>query len=144
MAYVVNINNSVKFIAANENEKNDLNIFFPPAVAIDISEADFLKLKKNKAVATISEGTVNFTDISNSFATEEDLKIHLNNLKETAKAFLEPSTRNDSKILHSTISSYYNTLNSFDTSTITFPLNKSWEEYSEENSITYVHALQIP
>ena len=142
MVYVVNINNSVKFIAANENEKNDLNILFPPTVAIDISEADFLKLKKNKAVATISEGTVSFTDISNSFATEEDLKIHLNNLKETAKAFLGSS--NDSKILHSTINSYYNTLNSFDTSTITFPLNKSWEEYCEENSITYVHALQIP
>jgi len=143
MAYVIHVDNQLIKIAANENEKNDLNIFFPPAVAIDISEADFLKLKKNKVVATISEGTVNFTECSNSFETAEDLKEFLdNNIKKSSKDFLDAS--NSHKILHSTINTYYNTLNSFDTSIITFPLNKSWEEYCEENSITYVHALQIP
>jgi len=144
MAYIITINNNVFKIAANENEKNDLNTFFPPAEAINISDADFLKIKKNKTVATISGNTVSFTDVSNSFESEENLKNYINNLKELITAFLNPNTNNNNKILYSTINSYYNTLDNFDTSTITFPLNKSWEEYCEENSITYIHSLQIP
>ena len=35
-------------------------------------------------------------------------------------------------------------VDSFDVSSISFPLNKSWEKHCEENSITYVHPLQLP
>ena len=144
MAYIITTNDNLHKIAANENEKNDLNIFFPPAVAINISDADFLKLKKNKSYPTISGNTVSFTDVSISFETEEDLKQYLNNLKTAIKDFLSPHTENNNKILYSTLNNYYNTIDNFNTSTITFPLNKSWEEYCEENSITYIHPLQIP
>ena len=144
MAYAVFNNNEICRIAANENEKNDLNLLFLPAIAKDISDEDFLKLKKNNAIATISGDTVSITDISSSFENEENLTKHISFLKTVTKDFLNPNSDNNEKILYSTINNYYNTLNSFDVSTITFPLNKSWEDYCEENSIAYVSHLQIP
>ena len=39
---------------------------------------------------------------------------------------------------------YKNSLSSFDTSTVTFPLNTPWEKYCEDNSISYKSLLQLP
>ena len=145
MAYVISVNNNLFKIAANEQDKNDLNIFFPPAVAIDITDANFAKVKNNTAIITVSGDTTTITDVdtSGAFPTQDQLENYVNSVKQIIKYFIANSS-NLSKTNGSAINDYYNTLDSFDFSTITFPLNKSWEEYCEDNSITYFHCLQIP
>ena len=146
MAFAITLNNGVHKIASNETEKNEINIFFPPAVAHTISDDEFNKIKKNTAVLNFVNNTISVVDfdINQSFADADALKRYHATIKPLINDFLEPSTGNDTKSLHNAIQSYSNTLESFDYSSITYPLNKSWEQYCEENSITYVHPLQIP
>ena len=146
MAFAITLNNGVHKIASNETEKNEINIFFPPAVAHTISDDEFNKIKKNTAVLNFVNNTISVVDfdINQSFADADALKRYHATIKPLINDFLEPSTGNDTKSLHNSIQSYSNTLESFDYSSITYPLDKSWEQYCEENSITYVHHLQIP
>lgn len=144
MAYVISKNNIVMKVAANEAAKNEMNFAFPPYVATEVNDADFAKYIKHRADFTIAgDGTVTAVDLEQpSFADQETLELYIGSVKETMNQFLKAP--NSSKTIYSTINTYKSTLDSFDFSTITYPLNKSWEEYCEENSITYVHPLQIP
>lgn len=146
MAFAITLNNGVYKIASNETEKNDLNVFFPPAIAHSISDDQFNKIKKNTAGLSFVDNAITVVEYDDNqiFQDENSLKRYHENIKPLLKDFLEPSTGNDTKSLHNSIQSYSNTLESFDYSSITYPLNKSWEQYCEENSITYVHPLQIP
>ena len=47
MAYlIVNDQNGLYKISENDTDKNNLNCTFPPYTTIDISDADFLKVKQ--------------------------------------------------------------------------------------------------
>lgn len=141
MAYLVEKDGHFK-IALNEIQKNDLN-FDDTATTHTISDTDFNEIKKDKSKVSISDGVVTITAAPTGlFEEENNLKERHNILKEILNAFLENNP--SSKSLYSTAQTYYNTLDTFDYSTITFPLNKTWEEYCEDNSITYLHHLQIP
>tara|TARA_R110000751_G_scaffold221575_1_gene323995 strand:- start:2259 stop:2702 length:444 start_codon:yes stop_codon:yes gene_type:complete len=147
MAYVITSKGNLFKIAANSQEKDDLNVYFPPAVAIDISDEDFLKVKKNIAYITISgdNATVVDHEPAPDIKSEEELQGHINTIKPIIESFLiAGSSPNSSKILWSIINNYNDILNNLNLSTITFPLNKSWEQHCEDNSIEYVNILQIP
>ena len=144
MAYLIRLNNDVVKIAANDTDKNEHNVSYDIYSTIDISDSNFTKLKKNTATVSISGDTATFTDESDrGFASEAQCKNYVDGIKTILKDFLD-QTSNNTKSIYSTAQTYYNTLNSFDFSTITFPSDKSWEEYCEDNSITYLHPLQIP
>ena len=124
MAYlIVNDQNGLYKISENDTDKNNLNCTFPPYTTIDISDADFLKVKQNIVNINISDGSATFTDI-----TDSNLSI----------------TDNISNPFYTPCQNYCNYLETLDYSNITFPLNKTWEQYCEDNSITYFHPLQIP
>lgn len=142
MAYLIHLNDNIVHIASNETEKNELNISFPPYEAIEISNADFLNLKKNISYATIIDENVSYTNFITTF-NAEDLKTYLDGLKNKLKSFLRVPS-NNSKSLNTQIQNYFDYLNTLNISTITFPLNKSWEQYCDDNSISYLHPLQIP
>ena len=144
MSYVITIEGHVYNIAANLLEKDDLNVSYNTATAIEISDADFLKVKKNIAEITISGDTATITDLGEAitFIDEVSLKNYIDILLWKITAFIDAG--NTSKILFSDINNYKNNLENLDLSTITFPLNSSWEQYCETNSITYLHLLQIP
>lgn len=148
MAYlIINDAGYLYRIASNEAEKNDINCTFPPYTTIDISDADFLKVKQNIVDANISNGSVTFIDnsdlISNSSTLEVQLKADHENIIKLLEYFLRST--NSSKILYSTCQTYRDYLKDLDYSSLTFPITgKTWEQYCEDNSITYVHPLQIP
>lgn len=142
MAYVITINDNVYKIAANDADKNQINAEFPPYVAHSISDANFEKLKTNSAFAAINNGSVVITDITDITYSEEQLKEHHKSLIGLFDAFLNPN--NESKTIYSTAETYKNYLSNLDYSTLTFPINSSWEKYCEDNSITYVNPLQLP
>tara|TARA_R110000787_G_scaffold97029_1_gene200563 strand:+ start:380 stop:820 length:441 start_codon:yes stop_codon:yes gene_type:complete len=146
MAYLItNQDYNLYRIASNENEKNDVNCFYPPYIAIDISDVDFLKIKKGIGEANISNGSATVTDLdlSGFYINEDELKVYHSDIIRRLKSFLR--NKDSSKVLYSTCQTYERNLRNFDYSTITFPIaGKTWEQYCEDNSITYIHPLQIP
>ena len=144
MAYlIVNDQNGLYKIAENDTDKNNLNCTFPPYTTIDISDADFLKVKQNIVDINISNGSATFTDRTDPdlSTTEEEVKAYHENIIKYFKQFL---THNISNPFYTPCQNYCNYLETLDYSNITFPLNKTWEQYCEDNSITYFHPLQIP
>jgi len=144
MAYIIRKGNILSKIAKDDTDKNEQN--FPSEIysSINISDSDFLKLKKSRATVTIDGDNVTINDVaSTTYADSNSLTSNINSIKYSLKQFLDISS-NNSKAIYSVAQTYYNTLDAFDISTISFSLNKTWEEYCEENSITYIHPLQIP
>ena len=93
----------------------------------------------------VMAGKVVVTDFVsyNGHNDENDLRnYHTNNVIKRIDDFL--NVGNEDKSLYSAITSYKTYLQNFDYSTMTFPMTKTWEEYCEDNLITYVSPLQIP
>ena len=147
MAYlIVNDENGLYKIAENDTDKNNLNCNLSLYTAIDISDADFLKVKKNIVEINISNGSATFTDIDDysesvTSITEEEILAYHKSIIPSFKIFLE---KNPSHPSYTPYLNYCNYLETLDYSSITFPINKCWEHYCEDNSITYLHPLQIP
>lgn len=143
MAYIIRKENNFYKIAANDTDKNEHNLSYDIYSTIDISDSDFAKLKKNMATISISGDTATITDIETGFETQEILEGYVNDIKKNLNAFLENSS-NNTKAIYSDAQTYSNSLDSFDFSSISYPLQGSWEKYCEDNSITYVSPLQLP
>ena len=144
MAYlIVDESNNLYKIAANDTDRDSQNCSMPPYSTIDISDEDFAKVKQNQVSITISNGSATFTDEPGfNYEAQQDLVNYHTNLKNQLKQFVR--NNDSSNALFTPCNNYMDSLNSFDYSTITFPLNSSWEKYCEDNSISYVHPLQIP
>lgn len=143
MAYAIATDNNVYNIAANLLEKDDLNVSYDIYNAIEISDEDFLKVKKNLAKITISGDTATITNLEGPFFLDEEaLKNYIDIVLDKINLFI--AAGNTEKILYSDINEYKNYLDNLNLSTITFPLDSTWEQYCEDNEITYFHTLQIP
>jgi len=144
MAYLIvdNQNNLYK-VAENEEAKNNLNCTFPPYTTIDISDDDFLKITQGLVEVNISDGVATLTDLSAEWTIpdEDTLKIRHNEIKETLDSFLRA---NPSHNMYTEYKNYFDYLSTFDYSSVSYPISKTWEYYCEQNSIPYFHALQIP
>ena len=144
MAYIIRNGNILTKIAKDDTDKNEQNLSPDIYSSINISDSDFKKIQTSRALVTIDGDNVTINDVaSTTFEDSNALTSDINLRKYLLKQFLDISS-NSSKAIYSVAQTYYNTLDAFDISTITFPLNKTWEEYCEENSITYLHPLQIP
>ena len=143
MAYVLVENGETYRIAENDADKNQLNVSAAGEFKT-ISDSDFLKLKKTQANCVIDDNNqVIIQEQPETIQNSEELNEYIQNVMTKLSHFFGPES-NHSKPIYNQCQNYYNYLSSFDTSTVTFPLNKSWEEYCEENSIFYLHPLQIP
>lgn len=150
MYVIFNSQNQISFYAANENEKNNLILDIGNSFNIKtVSASDFLKLKKNLATASLNNDTVVITD--GDFAHEESVADadHLNaikkyheQLKKEIKSYLKRF--DSSRIIRSQAESYLTTLESVDYTSLSIAHPKTWETYCEENSIAYLHPLQLP
>ena len=145
MAYLIVDNESNLYkIAANDTDKNNLNCTFPPYSTIDISDVDFLKIKQNLVNVSISNGSVTFRDADNlnSSLTEEFLRSYHKLIINSIDNFLIHNTSNPFYTQCKNYRDYLQTLNYLN---LTLPIiGKTWEQYCEENSISYLHTLQIP
>lgn len=147
MAYVLKLQGQVYRIAANETDKNEQNVL--NADVETLSDADFSKVKRSISTIQVSNGNVVITDKPDNtadnpaFQNVEDLKAYHNLIKDGLESFLEVSS-NNTKAIYSIAQTYHDTLQGFDYTTLTFPLIPTWEQYCEDNSITYINPLQIP
>ena len=69
------------------------------------------------------------------------LNLYFNNIMVSFNSFID---NNPEHSMVTSITEYRNFINTFDTNTLTYPMEKSWEKHCEDNSITYFHPLQLP
>tara|TARA_R100000963_G_C4592865_1_gene69426 strand:- start:225 stop:671 length:447 start_codon:yes stop_codon:yes gene_type:complete len=148
MAYVIvnTSSNGIYRIAENDTAKNDQNCLWDICSAVNITDAEFAKIIINDATVTVSGGSATVTDIvqeqNGEGSSKEKLQEYHTTVKKILKGFLDNNP--SSKSLYSAAETYYNYLDVLDYDSFSYPLNKSWEKYCEDNSISYLHPLQIP
>jgi hypothetical protein len=108
---------------------------------VDLPDSDFNSVRLNQKNLTYSNNAFTLLDRSDYFADEASLKIYLQNVIKNIDLFL---LNNSSNGMYNNLKTYRNFCESFDATDITFPYDKSWEEYCNDNSITFFHTLQIP
>jgi hypothetical protein len=154
MAYFIfnNQNNLVK-IALNDADKNSLNI--DSYTVEDVSTSDANSVMFNQSTVSYDGNTVILTPIDRSvkpgsmntdtttiYPDSTSLEKYLDNCVIPAlKDFVSNQTSNS---MYTSINNYLTYLKSLDYSTVTYPIEYSWEKYCNDNSITFFHPLQIP
>ena len=108
---------------------------------VDLPDSDFNSVKLNQKHLTYSNNAFNLSDEAHSFVDETHLKSYLQSVIKNIDSFL---LNNSSNAMYNDLKTYKNFCENFDATVITFPYNKSWEEYCNDNSITFFHTLQIP
>lgn len=139
-----NLSNLSK-IVENENDQQ----YYPSSDTCDIvtvSAEDFKKIKTNEWQITGYDGTnLSFEQPTvNSNVpedTQEILETHINSLIQAITVWLTDNPLHPKK---TEWENYKNYLNSLNYSSITFPINKTWERYCEDNSIAYKNLLELP
>lgn len=148
MAYFVfqknldNVENTLYRIAANENDLNNLNITQSQYKIIQDNDNNFNSVKYNtKQALKYNQDTITYVDLSINFLNKEDLDDYIKNVIIPIKCFLD---NNPNHPLFNQWNNYCNQLKNFKTSTITYPLNKSLEQYFNEQGQLSLNTLQLP
>lgn len=136
-------------IAANDTDLNNHNITeaFPRET---VSNEEFEYVRQGTKIPTSHDGT-NFTwedfdlstEANNDYSFEQQSTLD-QNLADKVKLIDQFLSANPSHADRDFWVSYKNTLETFDTSTVTYPLTTSWEKYCADNGITYKSILELP
>lgn len=145
MAYFIfskDIQTGIYRIAENESDLNNLNIDKTGYKIIEDSQANFDSVKyKIKRIEGYTENIINYVNEEVFFNQKEHLDIYIKSLKNFIFFFLE---NNKNHPLYSRWKNYYDQLTNLDTSSISYPLNKSLEKYFNEQGQTSLNTLQLP
>jgi len=144
MAYLIfdNLNGLVK-IAANDSDKDNLNLDLSLYSVVSVSDSDFTKVKNNVVEPTYDGTSVSYSEDEIYSIDQQNLESIIDDYKKVIKAFLDVPS-NEGKSNYSAIKSYYDYLNELDFSSLSYPIESSWESYCQDNSISYFNPLQIP
>jgi hypothetical protein len=147
MSYFIFSNNSdgvegtLYRIAENESDLNNSHIDKTSYKIIEDSQENFEAVKYNlKNVVKYNDNNIIYSDVSNSH-TKNDLINYVNSFKSSIQAFLK---FNEKHSLFNLWNDYYNQLNSLNLDSITYPLNKSLEQYFKDLGQPSLHPLQLP
>lgn len=128
---------------ATDSDANNLNINKSDYVEKTLSDEDFSAVRQGLKKISLSGDTVNLVEDNYTFPDQTTLSNYINKVVVPAlDQFLES---NEEHPMWTAINNYkFQISEQIDLSTITYPLNSTWEKYCEDNSITYYHPLQIP
>ena len=129
-------------IAENNDDLNYLNINQPDYKVIEDSKENFDLVKfRNKFIQKYNNNIITYIDETISFNDKDKLQVNINNLKQQIKPFID---NNPNHPLFSRWNSYYDQLNNLDLDSITYPLNKSLEQYFNDLGQPSYNILQLP
>lgn len=137
-----NVSGTLYKIAENQSDLN--NLIIAPSVyqIIEDSQSNFNLVKLgNKIVDKYNNNTITYIDITFSFYDKNELQNYINNFKKEIKQFTD---NNPNHPLLSRWNDYYNQLNNFNLDSITYPLNKSLEQYFNDLGQPSYNILQLP
>jgi len=148
MAYFIflknlnNINGTFCKFSENIDDLNKLNIMQSDYKIIEDSESNFNLVKfGNKIPLKYNDNTIVYEEQNGTLETKDSAQKYVTNYKELIKNFLD---NNPNHPLFNRWNDYYNQLNNLNLNSITFPLNKSLEQYFKDLGQTSLHPLQIP
>jgi len=137
-----NVEGTIYKISETTSDLNTLNIIQSEYKIIEDSSINFEDLKKNiKFPLKYNNNTIEFINTEVAFYNSEDLIKYINCLKNEIKLFLANNLNHPS---YNQWNNYLNQLNSLNVNTITYPLNKSLEQYLSELSQPSFNILQLP
>jgi hypothetical protein len=139
--FIFNNFNQLIAIAANDNDKNSLNVNLDDCIITTPTDDDFNKIRFGGYWLEKDGDNITYHDPIVSYTDQESLNVWISEVKNKCQQMLN---NNNGNAMESQVQTYLKTLNSFDTSTITYPLESTWEKYCVDNSITFLHPLQIP
>tara|TARA_Y100001937_G_C7116426_1_gene330353 strand:+ start:411 stop:854 length:444 start_codon:yes stop_codon:yes gene_type:complete len=146
MAYIIfNNRGELLNIAANDTELGWW-VFADNCTVKDVSQSDFDNVRFNLMTCSLDGDTINYesklgidtdgTPFTTYIWTDAaELQSHLDLLKNK----LQESIDNG----HTQYQDYLNYLESFDVSSLTYPLNQSWEQWCNDNGVNFYNTLQI-
>jgi hypothetical protein len=148
MAYFIfsknasNIDATLYRIAENQSDLNNLNINQLDYKIIEDSQSNFNLVKfGNKFASKYNNDVIIYNDQTTSFINKKTLQDYVNGFKNQIKQFTD---NNPNHPLFSRWNNYYNQLNNLNLDSITYPLNKSLEQYFDDLGQPSFHILQIP
>jgi hypothetical protein len=161
MAYFIflknqeNIRGSLYRIAENQNDLNNLNIDLSIYKIIEDSKSNFEAFKYGtKEVINYNDNTITYKDITPRLITDilykngnmnKSAKEQLNEIILQYKELIEKFLKyNSTHPLFNRWNSYYTQLNNLNLDTISFPLNKSLEQYFSDLGQPSYNILQLP
>jgi hypothetical protein len=147
MAYFIfeknlnNIEGTLYRIAENQFDLDNLNIIKSDYYIINDS-SNFENVKLNaKSTVKYVDNTIIFNDILPKFNNKTELQNYVNFLKTSIKVFTDINLNHP---LLNRWNSYLNQLNNLNLDLITYPLNKSLEQYFKDTGQSYFNILQLP
>lgn len=148
MAYFIFLKNqdnnegTLNCIAENYSDLNNLNINQSDYKIIEDTQENFDAVKYGiKIPVKYNDNIITYKNTTTSFLKKEDLVYYIENFKSRIKQF---TNNNLDHTLFNRWNNYYNQLNNLNLETITFPLNKSLEQYFNDLGQSSYNILQIP
>jgi hypothetical protein len=148
MAYFIfqknsdNIPGNIYRIAENQSDLNNLNIEQSSYKIIEDSQENFNSVKYGtKNILTYNGNNVIYQDQAISYSTKESLLNYIKNTKDIISIYLNSNINHS---LYSRWNNYYSQLNNLNLDSITYPLNKSLEQYLNDLGQTSYNTLQLP
>jgi hypothetical protein len=137
-----NIPGSIYRIAENQNDLNNSNINKSDYRIIEDSQENFNAVKYGiKHPQGYNGNTIIYLDQDITFKDKEDLKNYVNLTRNFILPFLE---NNSSHPYFNIWNNYYTQLNNLNLNNITYPLNKSLEQYFNDLGQPSLNPLQLP
>jgi hypothetical protein len=137
-----NVEGIIYRIAENQSDFNNLNIDASFYKVIESSQENFESVKYGlKYVSKYIDDSIYFLDQSVVFKNKEELFDYVDNVKKQIKQFTDNNLNHS---LYNRWNDYYNQLNNLNLDSITYPLNKSLEQYFSDLGQISLNPLQIP
>ena len=137
-----NVEGIIYRIAENQSDFNNLNIDASFYKVIESSQENFESVKYGlKYVSKYIDDSIYFLDQSVVFKNKEELFDYVDNVKKQIKQFTDNNLNHS---LYNRWNDYYNQLNNLNLDSITYPLNKSLEQYFNDLGQPSLNILQLP
>jgi hypothetical protein len=137
-----NVEGTIYKIAENQSDLDNLNINQSNYKIIEDSQSNFNLVKlENKIISKYNNNVITYIDKNTTYENKADLKIDIDALKQQIKQFTD---NNPNHPLFNRWSSYFTQLNNLNLDSITYPLNKSLEQYFNDLGQPSFNILQLP
>jgi type VI protein secretion system component Hcp len=137
-----NVEGTIYKIAENQSDLDNLNIDQSNYKIIEDSQSNFNLVKlENKIISKYNNNVITYIDKNTTYENKADLKIDIDAIQQQIKQFTD---NNPNHPLFNRWSNYLTQLNNLNLDLITYPLNKSLEQYLSDLGQPSYNILQLP
>jgi len=137
-----NVENTIYRIAENELDFDNLNLDKNSYKILEDSQLNFNLVKYgNKCPIKYKNNEIIYVNQIFIFKNKNELQFNIDNFKQQIKQF---TNNNLNHLFFNRWNDYFNQLNNLDLNLITYPLNKSLEQYFNDLGQPSYNILQLP